>query len=53
LNALKYYTVKYNYKNDDTMIIDSGENIGWYSIVFIKFKYSLLSFVSLYENYYI
>ena len=53
LNALKYYTVKYNYKNDDTMIIDSGANIGWYSTVFTKFKYSLLSFVPLYENYYI
>ena len=53
LNALKYYTVKFNYKNDDTMIIDLGANIGWYSMVFTKFKYSLLSFVPLYENYYI
>ena len=35
------------------MIIDSGENVGWYSTVFAKFEYSLLSFVPLYENYYI
>ena len=53
LNALKYYTVKHNYKNDYVMIIDSGANVGWYSTVFAKFKYSLLSFVPLYENYYI
>ena len=53
LNALKYYTFKYNYKNDDIMIIDSGAYIGWYSTFFTKFKFSLLSFVPLYENYYI
>ena len=53
LNALKFYTFKNNYKNDDIMIIDSGANIGWYSTVFTKFEYNLLSFVPLYENYYI
>ena len=53
LNVLKYYSVKYNYKNEDIMIINSGANVGWYSIIFAKFNYSLLSFEPLNENNYI
>ena len=53
LNVLNYYTDKYNYKNEDIMIIDSGANVGWYSTIFANFKYNVITFEPLNENYYI
>ena len=53
LNALQYYADKHDYENDDIMIIDMGANIGWYTIFFGLFKYSVLAFEPYPENYYI
>ena len=53
LNALQYYADKHDYENDDIMIVDMGANIGWYTIFFGLFKYSVLSFEPYPENYYI
>ena len=53
LNALKYYSDKYSYKNDEILIIDFGTNVGLYTTIFGSFNYSILSFEPLPENYYI
>jgi FkbM family methyltransferase len=53
LNALQYYADKHDYENDDIMIIDMGANIGWYTIFFGLFKYSVLAFEPYPENYYV
>jgi FkbM family methyltransferase len=53
INALKFYSEKYNYKNDDLMIIDIGANIGWYTTFLGKLKYNILSFEPLPENYHV
>lgn len=53
LNALQYYADKHDYENDDIMIIDMGANIGWYTIFFGLFKYSVLAFEPYPANYYI
>jgi FkbM family methyltransferase len=53
LNAIKYFEDKYDFENDDIAIIDIGSNVGWFSIYFGTFKYNVLSFEPLPENYYI
>ena len=53
LNAIKYFEDKYDFENDDIAIIDIGSNIGWFSTYFGTFKYNVLSFEPLPENYYI
>jgi FkbM family methyltransferase len=53
LNALKYFTNKYSFENEDIAIIDIGANVGWYTTFFGYFKYTVLSFESLPENNYI
>ena len=53
LNALNYYSDENNYKNEDILIIDIGANVGWYSIFFGMFKFSVLAFEPYPENYYI
>lgn len=53
LNLLKYYADKYDYENDDIMIIDIGANIGWYTTIFGLYKYSVLAFEPYEENYYV
>ena len=53
LNAIKYFEDKYDFENDDIAIIDIGSNVGWFSTYFGTFKYKVLSFEPLPENYYI
>lgn len=53
LNAIKYYADKYDYENDDILIIDIGSNVGWYTSFFGAFKYSVLAFEPLPDNYYV
>ena len=53
LNAIKYFADKYDFENDDIAIIDIGSNVGWFSTYFGTFKYNVLSFEPLPENYYI
>ena len=53
LNALKYYTDKYNYKNEEIIIFDSAANIGWYTYFFGLFNYNILSFEPFPDNFYI
>ena len=53
LNAIKYFEDKYDFENDDIAIIDIGSNVGWFSTYFGTFKYNVLSFEPLPENYYI
>ena len=44
LEALNYYSNKYNINNKDIYIIDIGANIGWYSILFGKYGFKVISF---------
>ena len=53
LNVLKHYTDKHNYKNEDVMIIVIGANVVWYTTLLGVFKYSVLTFESFPDNYYI
>jgi FkbM family methyltransferase len=53
MNALKFYTDKYNYKSKDITFIDIGAKIGWYTIFFGLLNYSILSFEPIPENNYI
>ena len=53
LNAIKYYVDKYNYKNEDIIILDIGSNIGLYTTCFGFFNYTVLSFEPLTVNNYI
>lgn len=53
LNAIKYYIDKYNYKNEDIIILDIGSNIGLYTTCFGFFNYTVLSFEPLTVNNYI
>ena len=41
LEALNYYSNKYNINNKDIYIIDIGANIGWYSILFGKYGFKV------------
>ena len=53
LNTIKYYVDKYNYKNEDIIILDIGSNIGLYTTCFGFFNYTVLSFEPLTVNNYI
>lgn len=53
LNALKFYSDKYSYKNNEILIIDLDANMGLHTTIFGLFNYSILSFEPLPENYYI
>ena len=44
LNALKYYIDKYDYEEDDILLIDISYNAEWYTNFFGLLKYSILSF---------
>ena len=44
LKTLNYYSIKKNIKNNDIYIIDIGANIGWYSFIFGKYGYNIISF---------
>ena len=44
LEALYYYSNKKNIKNEDIYIVDIGANIGWYSILFGKYGFKVISF---------
>ena len=44
LKALNFYSNKKNINNNDIYIIDIGANIGWYSFVFSKYGYKIISF---------
>ena len=44
LNALNYFENKKNIKAKDIYIIDIGANIGWYSFIFGKYGYKIISF---------
>lgn len=53
VEALEFYTKKYNIKNQDAYIIDVGANIGWYTLVFGKLGFNVLSFEPSNINYFI
>ena len=53
LEALNYYSNKYNINNKDIYIIDIGANIGWYSILFGKYGFKVISFEPTKINHYI
>ena len=53
LNAIKFYADKYDFENDDILIIDIGANVGWYATFFGMFKYTVLAFEPFPDNYYI
>ena len=53
IEALDFYTKKNNIKNNDAYIIDIGANIGWYTLVFGKIGYNVLSFEPSNINYFI
>ena len=53
LNALFYYTKKYNLSNNDSFIIDIGANVGWFSFFLSKYKYKIIAFEPSQLNYYI
>ena len=44
LKALNFYSKKKNINTNDIYIIDIGANVGWYSIIFGKYGYKIISF---------
>ena len=42
--ALNYYSYKKKIDNKDVYVIDIGSNIGWYSFIFGKYGYKVISF---------
>ena len=53
VSALHYYSKKKKITNKETYVLDLGANIGWYSLLFGKQGYNLLSFEPSKINYYI
>ena len=53
IKALNYYSKKKNIKNENIYILDIGANIGWYSFIFGKYGYKIISFEPLELNNYI
>ena len=53
LKALNYYENKKNIKTKDIYIIDIGANVGWYSFIFGKYGYNIISFEPSMLNMYI
>ena len=53
LYALNYYSNKKNLKYEDIYIMDIGANIGWYSILFGKYGFKVISFEPTKINNYI
>ena len=53
IDALNYYSKKKKIKNEDIYIIDIGANIGWYSFIFGKYGYKIISFEASEINNYI
>ena len=51
--SLDYYSKKTNIAKKDIYMIDIGANIGWFSLVFGKKGYNILSFEPSKTNYYI
>ena len=52
-DALNYYSNKKKIENKDIYIIDIGANIGWYSFIFGKYGYKVISFEPSRLNVYI
>ena len=44
MKALTYYSNKLNIGNEDIYILDIGANIGWYTFLFGKYGYKIISF---------
>jgi FkbM family methyltransferase len=53
IKGLNFYTKKMNLTNKDIYIIDVGGNVGWYTFLFGKFGYNVISFEPSKINYYI
>ena len=53
VSALHYYSKKKKITNKETYVLDLGANIGWYSLLFGKQGYNLLSFEPSKINLYI
>ena len=53
IKGLNYYSNKKKIENKDIYIIDIGANIGWYSFIFGKYGYKVISFESSKINNYI
>ena len=50
MNALNYFSKKKKINNQDIYIIDIGANIGWYSFIFGKYGFRVISFEPLELN---
>ena len=53
IDGINFYSKKKNLINKDIYIIDVGGNIGWYTFLFGKHGYNVISFEPLKMNYYI
>lgn len=53
INGLNFYSKKKNLFNKDIYIIDAGGNLGWYTILFGKLGYNIISFEPFKNNFYI
>ena len=53
IEALDFYTKKFNIKNKEAYIIDIGANLGWYTLLFGKLGFNVLSFEPSNINYFI
>ena len=52
LNIIRIYDNKYNYNNENIVIIDIDKSIRCYKSFFVPFNYNILSFESFpYNNY--